>query len=245
MRDDEVRAKEIFDLYLESRGFTDTDWTDGNQNNPPDFHLNIDGVAFAVEVTALKEYVRTPRRVVPRNTIYRSAIDVVKSAEKAAKGVGILRGTYGVLFARAKNDFYPVRASLKKVMIEFLRTAGTDNDLTSKDITLNGRNYCTIIKLSGEGSALRWLGGHTEVFSMTYIDREVNKLLQDALTRKHEKLVQFSQPKILILIGAFTMIDPQVAQQCIPNLEHLEDFHTVFIIASENFILYSKNPNWY
>jgi hypothetical protein len=135
-----------------------------------------------------------------------------------------------------------VRLALKEEILGFIRDSCVDKALKNKDIQLNRRMYCSVVKTAESENAVKCISP-AEVISLGYIDKLTCTLLQSALTKKYGKLMKFSQPKILILLRSYTNIDPEIAQRCKPNLDHLDDFHTIFIVSDKNYVFHSKIPD--
>jgi hypothetical protein len=78
-------------------------WDEGA--NPPDYDLTIDGVKYAVEVTALMERIQVGSITLPESGIIDSLWSLVDEIEATAQKQNILTGSYVVGFLHPIVDF--------------------------------------------------------------------------------------------------------------------------------------------
>jgi hypothetical protein len=187
--------------------------------------------------------VRTSPQLLSSATIHGSVIKFVREVEKTVLSADALRGEYYVFF-RDRPDFYVLREQLKGQIVTFLRDTFFDEELPSTEIKLNNRTYCSLIKTSTKENALRLGSGPAHVMRLETATKLVCQQLQDVITKKYRKLIRLEYPKILILFNDYLWENCQIRREDFTDLDHLGDFHTVFMIGRDNYVFHSSNPNW-
>ena len=241
MRADEEFAKQAFDQYLENKGVSERIWRDGDE--PPDYYLTTDNEDFVVEVTTLIIQVQTSPQPLSSATVHGSVIKFVKEIEKTALNAGTLRGKYFIFFT-SRPDFYALRDQLKKQILTFVGNTFLDDEYPSSEIKLNKRTYCSIMKTSIKENTLRWGAGPSHTMRLETANKFVCHQMQDSIIKKYGKLVHLEHPKILILRNDYPWEECQIRQEHFVHLDHLSDFHTVFVIGRNNYVFHSINSDW-
>ncbi len=241
MREDEEFAKNAFDQFLSDKEVKSRNWRDGE--DPPDYYLSINGKEFAVEVTNMMLGFQTSTGLKTTAYYMGSSKDFVKRVEDNALATGVLRGEYWVFFSERRNRFGISDEKLEEHLLIALQDTQSNEDLPLTAIRVDGRTCCSIFKTSMKENALRWAGFSLPMYSVNSVTRMSCNRLKDSVNKKYEKLKKLDCQKILLLLNDFVMVDSQVHKEFIRNIIHLKDFHTVFIIGRENYILYSKNAD--
>jgi hypothetical protein len=247
-RSDEEAAKTGFDCWLSAIISLDRQWAEvPKSEEPPDYFLILGAKRFAVEVTAITDYLDLGSGVLSGPAITNSLIKFAENVEAEALGLGILNGAYGIS-ADPTPNFADHRESIKSAMFEYLRN--TYERESAPESVLYREGICkwcmqklglneSCIKMQGVGGGpWRWEGE---------IRDELSEWLRQALHEKVRKLAKVEAPWILLLIDAYPLGDPKDWIHAISLCEESNAFHTIARLDFNNntcLILKSIEGSW-
>lgn len=205
------------------------------QNDPPDFWVTISGEKFAAEVTSIVSW-----------QAYNGLCEsLAATIQQKTLSDNCLNGRYVLTIER--HPEMPKRNSkawLRLIDISYVFIASTTN-VPSKQTEIifeDDNGYLTLEKISDDGSSLEIIGPAVWRWA-DEVEREVLKLMQDAVDRKREKLQKKDvttkcQNVILLLYDAYGIYDIEQANQILQQTSGYEWFHSIFWVAS-----FSNRPN--
>jgi hypothetical protein len=238
-------CKQKFNAHLATKlDANDVKWLPGDE--PPDYYLITRGIKYAVEATTIVLEVAVGQKELELQTITHSLYDLVKEVEKQGCHEGILSGTYFVILSQLSPGFGKIKESIKEEILSYLRHT-QENDFTSMETIFENNDLkCFILKKNNISSRVEYGGG--PVVAKWEPEREACSLLQAMMEKKYEKLLKVRHPKILLLLNTNFSFNTSYLKNCTPELTILKKFHTVFIVGfkeEEDYVLFSKNADWY
>lgn len=227
------------------------------ENDPPDFWVDVDGQRYAAEVTSIttgQAYQATWRAL-------------EKAVGNAARNQGCLNGSYALVIRR-KPDL-PRRASedwrsVVAKAVSFVQGTASEESTAESLLLAHGRGRLSIRKVGATGNVVG-LMGLTKVKRQREIREKLQELMQKAVTEKRNKLENKGVPAqcpdaILVFYDAYGFGDLDDAQHALLQTTGYEWFHSVFWAASfatranelfpvspgryGNF-LYSRRADWW
>jgi hypothetical protein len=242
MREDEENCKSAFDEFLRIH-YQDNDiaWQGGNE--PPDYYLTLCGTIYAVEVTSLFEDIKLGEKTSSHLGFRKAVLKFLRQIEQEARQKGILNGAYIVGY-KPLSDFGKQKKSISKSIIAYLQATQSVSSAPAEKIMGSGRLTWDIEKchsekqyLTGTTSDAKW--EHQAVDELSIL---LNKVLDD----KVHKLATISYPKILLIAGRYPWVERGVWNNCLPNLNQLGKFHTIFLVSHDrgNSVLHSIESTW-
>ena len=229
-------------------------------NDPPDFYLRIDDKSFAVEVTSTKvaRQASLGEGTILEETYEATHMALINDLETATNEAGILKGVYVIEFDRPMDtaEFQRTRKVVQGKLQRYIEETQALESFSYDDIMCDGEKICRISKLGKEGNRVfvtfcdgAWTESPEEM-------KKASDLLQQAITVKKDRLLAKSRddprlkaaPKVLILLNtyAWATADPAMYWNCIPHIQSLEYFHSVFIVWSDGScsLLHSTDQAW-
>ena len=224
------------------------DWNEVEQRaEPPDYYLSVNGITYAVEVTAVVQQVGVgAKRSLPvaviRDTLERFVDDEVEAV--ARKG-SFLQGAYLVGFSKPITNFASVKSMIQSDLLSYI--AATQRAITAPGQVIYKvrREECRIAKIHSEESKVV-MGGPSMGKWETEALVEAKQLLDERLGEKQRRLRDVDEPKILLLHNRYHFVDLEDYEALIAEVSSLGTFHTVFIVenGTEGRLLYSQEPTW-
>ena len=199
------------------------------ENDPPDFWVDVDGQRYAAEVTSI-----TTRQA------YQATCRALKEAVgNAARNQGCLNGIYALLMRR-KPDL-PRRASadwrsLVAKAVSFVQGTASEESTEESLLLANRQGRLSIRKMGAAGTAVGLLGA-TEAKWQGNIREELQELMQEAVTTKRVKLEKKGVPAqcpeiFLVFYDAYGFGEPDDPQHALLETTGYRWFHSVFWAAS-------------
>jgi hypothetical protein len=247
-RHDEEFAKQAFDTYLHQRTAQVIQWTNGNQNVPPDFYLSVGEETFVVEVTNLMLHVElSDKKVFPVETLYEWCNKFVSGIDAEVRRSGKLKGTYYISFTSEFEELKNYSKKLRKKIIKIIEKTLEKEQFESIDITIDYIRFCSICKFINPDDEVRF-GGRPRISKWQGVaEREALENFRDSLVKKTVKLKPFTHEKILLLIARNVFVPANRYFDFLVDLD-LSEFHTVFIVSgfdnNQSYVLYTKNNDW-
>jgi hypothetical protein len=252
-RDDEEVCRSAFNRFL-------LEWFDPGSiqweevtRDPPDFHLDIEGRRFAVEVTQVMEGLELDSRSVSSLGVTVFLQRLVEEVEGSAVEGGFLRGAY-VLECSEPLDSYAhlkrKRGSLVDRLVEYIQATQTAKSAPREVVFQRSSCWVAITKVHSASTEIRLL--ETGAMFGDGIAAQLCKLVERQVAEKAKKLSDIAHPKILLLYDAYGFHsygfgDSEARETCVSRLAPvLETFHTVFWVRDEDngLVLYSKDETW-
>lgn len=226
------------------------------QNDPPDFWINIDGQRYAVEITSIVT-----------GQDYRATCWKLKEAiERSASRKGVLNGTYSLNITRKPS--FPRRSSKEwRTLIDkatsFIKSTISADPSEERTLLANENGIVGIEKFSTTGASVGLLGPTEAKYHVEAID-EIKTLIQKAITTKRLKLEKKGVTSnctriILALYDAYGFVTLNDIKQSLLQTIGYDWFHSIFWAASftnrtnelasdnpgrEGSFLYSKSKEW-
>ncbi|MGD2165635.1 MAG: hypothetical protein PVH50_08900 [Anaerolineae bacterium] len=237
----EEYCKSEFQRHLQSTAEEmELDW---RRDEAPDYYLHTDGKKYAVEVTTLVERIEVGELELSWVGILASLWDLVDEVEEAAKKEGTLNGTYRVSFSRPIEDLGSIRNQLFQDLPSYVRKTREAGSAPQEIVFRRGSERCAIKKGSGEKSRIVRVGPIGPKWDRE-IAEEVCHLPQERIDTKRDRLRDLSDPKVLLLYDEYRLAIPKAFESCLDDLEHLDEFHTIFIgDGGPGWVLHSQNPD--
>jgi hypothetical protein len=241
MRKDEEHCKSAFDAFLRQRcQEEDIVWND--EDNPPDYYLQLNGNKYAVEVTSLMEVIQLGNESLSHLTFIEAVHDFLKQIEQQAVREGILKGAYVVDY-KPLNDFGKWKKYISKNIMDYIHATRDAPSAPERTILNRGHLGWSIEKyhsekqyLTGATSDARW---HHQAVD------ELCALLNQTLEKKAKKLATISCPKILLIADRYPWLESSDWSGCLSNLNSISEFHTVFLVSERgNSTLHSIESTW-
>jgi hypothetical protein len=246
-------CKSEFGLFLKRFFASEAiSWIPVCQNQePPDYFLDLNGNRFAVEVTALiKNIPIGTHRPRSRRVLVDELEKWVDEIEQTARTANYLRGHYRVLFSSPIDNFEKVKKTIRWKLLDYIRDTQNLTHAPETSVFKKGRQECTIEKLEYDDYEFDTvvIGGCILLDSAWLKDavEEMCKLLKERIEEKAQLLRNVSQVKILLLDNNYVLADATRYRDCISRVPAMTSFHTIFIADHDkkSFILYSQNENW-
>ena len=215
------------------------------ESETPDYYLYVDGTKYAVEVTTLVEKVEVGERSLSSIGIVASLWGLVNEVKETAKEEGILNGAYVVCFSRPIEEFGQARHRLRDELLAYIRETQRLSNAHRKSVVEQGHQRCTIEKLHDQTTYVAKAGPDGGKFEGEIVE-EACSLLQERIDTKRDRLRDVSEPKVLLLYDAYRLATPRVYVSCLDDLDHADEFHTVFVVRDRGsgWVLHSRNPSW-
>ena len=242
MREDEEHCKNAFDTFLKQFYQSgDITWTCGDE--PPDYYLELCGTKYAIEVTSLFENIELGDKKSSHLGFRKAILNFLKQIEQEAIQKGILNGAYIVSY-KPLNDFGKQKRTISKTIIAYLRDTQRVSSAPIKKIIGSGRLTWDIEKYHSEKQYLT--GAASDAKWEHQAAGELSIFLNKALNDKVQKLAAISYPKILLIADRFPWVERGDWNNCLPNLDQLSEFHTIFLISNDrgNSVMYSIESLW-
>lgn len=225
-------------------------------DDPPDFWIDVDGQTYAVEVTSIvtEQAYDAPCRA------------LAKAIADTARDQGVLKGTYGLIVTRRPG--LPRRNSMgwsalvgnATSFIQATRSA----ESTEESFLVDDEHGRVGIRKFGPTGASVGRVHFTEVKWQGDTRQEVQHLMQQALTTKRAKLAKKGVPSqcsriVLVFYDAYGFADQDDARHSLLQTTGHDWFHSVFWAASftsranelspgspgrGGIFLYSKSAGW-
>lgn len=206
-----------------------------NEDDPPDYYLDIADTTYAVEVTSLMENVDVVgkrERALPR-VGYRSHFDdLVEEVEKKAVERGVLRGTYSVIFIDRLAYGKVKRKVVRRFILDYLEeTRGLEqaDEASGPPNRLVDARSCEvlwIIKHSSDGTCLLCAAPPFAVWTQA----EAERMVSEAIVRKVERLKSVTEPRILVLHNAAVIPGESALRKAVEKQRGLDLFEAVFVV---------------
>jgi len=215
------------------------------RDEPPDYHLYLNGTKYAVEVTTLMEKIEVGNLELSQTAIIASLWQLVDEVEATARRDNFLNGAYVVSFSRPLANFSKIRGQLFGDLLAYVKTTQNLSTAPEQIVFKQGIQKCTIQKLHDQKSYIGKAGPSGGKWEGE-IAEEICTLLEERVNAKHHKLRKISDPKILLLYDAYHFASRAMYESCQSRLTHVRCFHSIFVAGSNEsgWILHSQNSDW-
>lgn len=212
-------------------------------NDPPDFWIYVDGQKYAAEVMS----------IVNEQAYHAACVTFKDVAKKSAIDEGGLVGTYCLQVIRhphlPRRNSAEWRALIGKVLL-FIKHTASDKSTEEALLLDDQQGYLSIQKISASDATVGLIGAPGAKWEGE-VHNELQELIQDAVTKKREKLekkgIPTNCPKIfLVLYDAYGYGSAEDAQKALLCTKGYDWFHSVFWAASftdRDNMLYPGNPS--
>lgn len=246
-RDDEEYCRQAFSEFISSMSpCYIQSWREIEQSDePPDYELNLDGKDYAIEVTTLMEKVRVGDLRLPPAGIVRYLWRIVKNVEQQALDQGKLSGAYYVGFLHPIPDLHSVQDDLESFLLEYFEKTYEEERAEEAKLIIDYLHICTIAKVFNSKSYIT-IGGPIFMKWEGEFNLPICSILQETITDKNQKLRMIRKPIILLLLDMYSFAESSAIKECVPKIDGLDGFHSVFIAKPNggHFMLKSANPDW-
>ncbi len=253
-RDDEELCKSVFNTYLLTL-FTSEEiiWVPvEQQDEPPDFYLELAGENYAVEVTSLIEKMRMGGGMeLPYLSTLSPLKQLVDGVGTRAQQEGNLQGGYLVVFKEPFEDFGKIKSKLEKGLLDYILK--TKDEVSAPESTIYSKfdRVCTITKVHNQTNEVRmfWNRGGINIDGM---ESEICRLVKEAIHEKEYLLRNISLPKIILLydlygFGEYNLGNPLMRKRCAEALaDQIRSFKAIFVIRDDKngFVLHPEEVEW-
>jgi hypothetical protein len=215
------------------------------QDEPPDYYLELGEAKYAVEVTTLMESVSVGSTSIPQAAVVQSLWHFVDEVEQFARQGGYLKGTYVVGFLKPIDNFRVVREQIRDALLEYVKDTQDEDSAPEKAVFRRGAERCSIKKVHSLADKFH-KAGPTDFKWEGEVASQICTLLDERLADKVDKLRTVVGPRILLLYDSYHFASLELYRQCVGRLPHVTFFHTVFIVQGENtgIVLHSENDEW-
>jgi hypothetical protein len=243
-------CKDSFDTYLRKVALIfSPHWEEVQQEaEPPDFFLSINSTRYAVEATMLihKLDVETKNHL-PLRTIGDFLDKFIKNEiEQVVRSNGYLRGAYTVVFPKPIGNFNKVKGAIQRELLSYISNTQAVTKCAPRTVYKEGRQECRIEKSHDKADKVVTSRPVISKWEGEALD-EAKQLLNDRVDEKGRRLLNISNPKILLLHNKYLFADSETYKTCISDVPSRHFFHTIFV-AESNYdggkILYSMEPTW-
>jgi hypothetical protein len=269
MRPEEEFCRRCFDGYLNGRVGLQAAWWPGP--DPPDYFMATEGSIFAVEVTRLIGQVGGPGGPSMGDAEYEASMQrLCAEIEEAAFDHGILRGLYMLNPVGPFRKWARASRLIKSRVLEHIRTTQAAMTSPRQVIFSETAEQMKGLRISvaamGDAVGSFWVSGSCSIAKLgdsrdgiycvaTAPGRamfegealaKACRMLQRALIRKKRELRNTADPKILLLLHEWPMVNGSTYRSCVDRLRFLECYHSVFVVetADEGYLLHSEEPGW-
>lgn len=244
-------CKGVFQNYLKEH-LIDANWEPypNGENSPPDFNLTLNSKVYAVEVTETEILRESRGDKVLEKTFRKSRERFVKKIKVEALNLGILKGTYVVFFLMPWT--IPLERKLKKYLrnhlLQYIDKSKYEEQSGPLKIIYEHKNVCQIFKINSTSNRVTHSFANGAWSNSQENQDFVCQLLQNAISSKKQLLEKKSvpPPRILLLLNTYSFATFTLYKNCIPNINFLEFFHSVFLVnpSKEGFFLYTCDKEW-
>jgi len=251
--DNEVLCKNVFHSYLKNHfaDLSNDNWHryPNGKNKPPDFNLTIRNKIYAVEVTETKVIINTRRKMIEEKTFITSRKNFVEEVNKKAQELGILNGLYCVFFLMPWTvPFTPkLKDWLKKQLFEYIKKTKHEESSSPFKVKHKYSIVCQIFKINKNNNKVFDGFANGAWPESQQMQNYVCSILQYAISNK-KKLMEniVPSPRILLLRNSYSFANLGLYKNCLPQIEDLNFFHSIFIIMSKQhgFFLFTSDKNW-
>lgn len=245
-RYDEELAKSAFTKFLNTRPEQyKITWVAVPQEfEPPDYYINIEGMRYAVEVTAIIDQIEINGRAYSSLDISSSLRKFIDELEAIVKSKNMLRGGYAVGLSPLSN--FPDRRG--ELLTKLLKYIERTQDMVKADeevIIKSGYEYVSIQKLDDKESYVGEIISFTPRYKSESLE-ELSASLIYTLQYKTTKLSKISGPIILLILDSFNYLKGEDWQDVICQLEPVDRFHTICRVSAqgEASVLKSSEKSW-
>ncbi len=230
LRPEEIRLRDDLDVFLEAKSpRLAREWAPGP--DPPDLYLTLGAERFAVEVSALVEFVQTDRGKIPEATYNHATDRLREEIEEEALSRGVLRGAYAMWFdGTAFPDPRSDRATVKAAALRYVRGTHDAERAPEVDLLPSEPGIVVICKLCVSETNMvagEWDGGGGwggEIIALA------ENALHAKLEEKRGKLRDVPEPRILLLENRLGVaIDPGAFGAFKPKEEDATFFDGIFV----------------
>ena len=245
-REDEELAKMEFDRLLKNiLGVANLKWTEVEQDEePPDYYLEINSNKYAVEVTSIWEMFVLGTRSFSSIAISAFLSRFIDNIEHEACSKGILRGAYEIWFSPVEN-FQDKRDELKHRILEYI--ASTQRDPKAPKLTLfkDDNMSVAIQKLHDEKNYVEKAISYPAKWEGECIV-ELTDEISKTLSVKKKKLELLQEPKIILLYDAFNYLDETHWQEIVCDSQERDSFYAICRVspATRTSLLFSQDAGW-
>jgi hypothetical protein len=221
-RADEEFAKSVFDEFLRKTISEESIiWTDGNQNEAPDYFLAIGTKKYVVEVTMITDEAA--------NMYWTWYKNFTAKVQSVVSGNNTLCGTYVLSFSLSQETIKRHGKQIRKKLVDFIGQTSHLSQTELVSIIVNGMRCCSVQKTRLDINVVI-LGGVSGTGIWESDAKELaNSLLRNRISEKIRTLTPFTEPKILLLIDQFPYVSPDTFAECAKTID-LTFFHSVFMI---------------
>ena len=250
-RDDEELCRAVFDTYLLTLfASEEIIWTPvEQQDEPPDFYLELAGENYAVEVTSLIEKMRMG------GGIERPFFSTLFPLKELIDGVSIralqdnnLKGGYIVVFKEPFDNFGKIKSKLEEGLLAYILKTKDEVSDSEETIYSKFNRVCTIEKVHNEVRML-WNRGGINIDGM---ESDICRLAKEAIQEKAHRLRNISLPKIILLydlygFSEYNLSNPLIRKRCAKALANqCRSFKAIFVIRDDRkgFVFYPEEMEW-
>jgi hypothetical protein len=194
-------------------------------DEPPDFWLESSKGRYAVEVTRVLH--EEDRQIASAQWA------VVHDAEREAKRLGTLSGTYVVAF-RNPLPFGKQRSLLKQCILDSVANTICAEPAAPTEIVIGGRSICEVQKHSTADARIIPIGGGIETLggSKDDIRDQLRPLVAKAIRVKARKMARFQHP-ILVIYDLFWLASRSTFRSCVRTAPAASDFKEIYVVCDE------------
>jgi len=232
LKPEEIWCKDQFSAELRSLlPHASAQWQPGAE--PPDFFVELLGIRFAVEATALVDYVTLGKTRLPDVTIYRSTNKLVQGIESAALQQGVLAGAYGVWFSDPIDNLGRNAPGIKARALEYISETRDASTAQQVDLLPSCPGRLSIFKVSDRAASVSpgWSNGEAKWEAQ--IVSESHSSLTETLEEKMRKLQAVVEPKILLVENALMLgpAAPAAFHSYVLSPQHASFYEAIFVFA--------------
>lgn len=245
-RYDEELAKSAFAKFLNTRPeqYKITWETVPQEFEPPDYYVNIEGMRYAVEVTAIIDQIEINGRAYSSLDISSSLRKFIDELEAMVKNKNMLRGGYAVGLSPLSN-FPDRRGELLMKLLKYIERTQYMVKAEEEVIIKSGYEYVGIQKIDDKESYVGEIISYTPKYKSESLD-ELSTSLNSTLEDKAKKLSKINVPIILLILDSFNYLRGKDWHNIIRQLNSTLAFHTICRISSkgETAVLKSSEKSW-
>lgn len=245
-RYDEEIAKSAFTKFLNTRPerYTITWEAVPQEFEPPDYYINIGGMRYAVEVTAIFDQIEIDSKTYSSIEISSSLRAFIEELEARVKSKNMLTGAYAVGLSPLSN--FPDRR--EELLTKLLNYIERTQDLVKAEeevVIKSGYEYVSIQKIDDKENYVGEIISYTPKYKSESLE-ELNASLSFTLQVKATKLSRISVPIILLILDSFNYLRGKDWQDVICQLEPVDRFHTICRTSAQGEItvLKSSEMSW-
>ncbi|RIK99937.1 MAG: hypothetical protein DCC71_19655 [Proteobacteria bacterium] len=202
-RPEEEWAREQLDAHLRALiPAAQLEWSAGSE--PPDFFLQIGATRFAIEVSAMVDFIGAGKSTLPEPTYYRSTQKLVKDIEAEALARGVLKGLYVIWFDGALPEPRRDARCIRAGALAYITETQTGRRADQIDLLPDAAGLVSIKKV-GDSAPLVSGGWNGDAKWESQIINNSHRKLGEKMDEKARKLAALTDPRILLVENALSL----------------------------------------